>query len=148
MVNDSDEGKNIPKEHADTKDYLPDLGRLFMMDFIFSIELFLASSAPGGRVATVPVVWASSPHPPTRQTEASAVGRIRLPLQNDVVFERTGHLSIQFKRGFRSRAGDIEEQGQREASIPGSWIGPGSRRARAVRRLQGSDDRWPAVPSS
>jgi hypothetical protein len=59
-----------------------------MADFMLSIELFLASSAPGGRVARVPVVWDSSLHPHTRQTDANAVGRIRLPIKNDVVFER------------------------------------------------------------
>jgi hypothetical protein len=71
------------------------LGRVFMMvDFMCSIALFLASSAPGGFVAKVPVVCASSLHPHTRQTDASAVGRIKLPIKNDVAFERIGHLSI------------------------------------------------------
>jgi hypothetical protein len=61
---------------------------------MYSIVLFWASSAPGGRVTMVPVVWASSLHPHTRQTDASAVGRIRLPIKNDVAFERIWHLSI------------------------------------------------------
>lgn len=67
------------------------------MDFICSIELFRASSAPGGRVARVPVVWDSSLHPHTRQTEASAVERIRPPLRHDVALERIWHLSC-FRR--------------------------------------------------
>jgi hypothetical protein len=100
-----------------------------MMDFMCSIDLFWASSAPGGRVTVVPVVWDSSLHPHTRQTEASAVGRIRLPIQNDVGFERTGHLSIAVSADGPGTL--IEEKQQREASIPESRIGPRSRRARA-----------------
>ena len=65
-----------------------------MMDFMFSIDLFWASSAPGGRVTKVPVVWDSSVHPHTRHTDASTVGTIRLPIKNDVALERIWHLTI------------------------------------------------------
>src|SRR5262249_60605023 len=69
-------------------------GRLFIMFFICSIELLRASSAPGGLVARVPVVWDSSLHPHTKPTDASAAGRIRLPIKNDVALERIGYLSF------------------------------------------------------
>jgi hypothetical protein len=70
------------------------------MAFMLSIDLLLASSAPGGRVAKVPVVWDSSLHPHMRKTDASAVGMIKLPVKNHIAFERIWHLS---KIGPRSR---------------------------------------------
>jgi hypothetical protein len=33
-------------------------------------------------------------HPHTKQTDASAIGRIRLPLKNDIALERISYLSI------------------------------------------------------
>jgi hypothetical protein len=65
-----------------------------MMDFICSIDDFRASSAPGGRVTVVPVVWDSSLHPHTKQKGASAAGRIRIPLKKDMAVERIGYLTL------------------------------------------------------
>ena len=102
------------------KDHLPFFGKFFMMDFMYSIDCFWASSAPGGRVTVVPVVWDSSLHPHTKHTDASAVGRIRLPIKNDVTLERIWHLSIVVSAG-----------GEGEHLIQESRIGPRSRRARS-----------------
>jgi hypothetical protein len=65
-----------------------------MMFFICSIDFCRASSAPGGRVTVVPVVWVSSVHPQMNKSGASAAGRIRKPLNKHIVLERIVNLSI------------------------------------------------------
>lgn len=88
-----------------------------MIAFMFSIDLFWASSAPGGRVTRVPVVWDSSLHPHTKQTDASVVGRIRLPTTNDVALERIEHLSIVVSADGR---GTFRSDASRPGHVPGA----------------------------
>jgi hypothetical protein len=63
-----------------------------MMDFMCSIDRLWASSLPGGGVTVVPVVWASSLHPQTKPTDASAIGTSRLLNKKDVALECIWHL--------------------------------------------------------
>jgi hypothetical protein len=98
----------------------------------------LASSAPGGRVAKVLVVCDSSLHPHTRQTEASAVGRIRLYIKSGVALERIWHLSIVVSADWPARF-------TAEAAHSGHDSGAQPRRA----RIDGSmpTNQWASVES-
>jgi hypothetical protein len=98
-----------------------------MLDFIYSIDLFWASSAPSGRVARVPVVWASSLHPDRRQRGARTLGRIRLRIRNDVVFGCIGDLAIVVSA---DGLGTLERRAERSIhSGIGSMIGSRSARS-------------------